>query len=330
MSKIRKLYYFDKKRIKEMIPFLNSKDSYIHHFMFNPLIPLHHLLPLKLKFLPESYVLKDRDKIKGLITIAPLKSANGRMEIQRLFFDENCDENARELIQYVISKYKAMGAFSFIVKVNYDIPNLIKLFISKCDFSKISHEKLWEIPVQTVKKEHYKNIRSFKNSDAHTISTLYNESLLPHIRPLLCSSNKEFKEQLLKGLSYYTEYKYVVEDYKTKNLIGYISIKTYDGQNYIIDVIQSSWINIDIETIIAFCTQQVQKRQKHFNLYFKTKRYTQIGEKYEEIFFEHKFKCVQSQIILTNSSAQIIKEEATSGKFTILNQIYNLGVNVPS
>ena len=71
MSKIRKLYYFDKKNIQEMISFLNNSanDTYINHIMFNPLIPLHHLLPLKLKFLPESYVLKD--KKDNIVTVNP-------------------------------------------------------------------------------------------------------------------------------------------------------------------------------------------------------------------------------------------------------------------
>ncbi len=74
MSKIRKLYYFDKKNTQEMISFLNNNvyDTYINHIMFNPFIPLHHLLPLRFKFLPESYILKDKKEVKGLITIAPI------------------------------------------------------------------------------------------------------------------------------------------------------------------------------------------------------------------------------------------------------------------
>ncbi len=66
MTKIRKLYYFDKKNTQEMISFLNNNvyDTYINHIMFNPFIPLHHLLPLKFKFLPESYLLKDKKRQK--------------------------------------------------------------------------------------------------------------------------------------------------------------------------------------------------------------------------------------------------------------------------
>ena len=96
MRKIRKLYYFDKKRMQEMISFLNNRDKYINHIMFNPLIPLHHLLPLRFKFLPESYVLKDKKEIKGLITVAPSRCPLKKMEIQRLFFEDNCYDDAGE------------------------------------------------------------------------------------------------------------------------------------------------------------------------------------------------------------------------------------------
>ena len=59
MSRIRKLYYFDNKNIQEMISFLNNRDHLLSRIWFNPLIPLHYLLPLKYKFLTESYILKD-------------------------------------------------------------------------------------------------------------------------------------------------------------------------------------------------------------------------------------------------------------------------------
>ncbi len=319
MRKIRKLYYFDKKNMQEMISFLNNRDKYINHIMFNPLIPLHHLLPLRFKFLPETYVLKDKNEIKGLITVAPSRCPMKKLEIQRLFFEENSYEDASELIQFVVSKYKAMGAFSFVVKIDDYLPELLKLFVSKCNFSQISYEKLWD--VTNLKSEfNRKNFRHFRNSDSPTVATLYNESLLPHFRPILGCDAKEFKEIFFKGLSYFSEYKYVVEDKKSKNIICYISIKTTDNKHFVLDVTQSSWADVDISSIISFAQYQVSKRQKDFLLYFVTKKYTTPGAKYEEDFISQKLECVQNQILLTNSSARIIKDTIRSGKFTILNQ----------
>lgn len=329
MSRIRKLYYFDKKNMQEMISFLNNRDAFISNIMFNPLLPLHHLLPLKFKFLPESYVLKDKKEIKGLITIAPTKSPVKRLEILRLFFEENCYEDACELIQFVVSKYKALGAISFIVRVDDNLPDLLRVFVAKCGFSQISYERLWKINIPENLEFDKKAFREFRNSDANSVSSLYNEALLPHFRPLLSSDAKEFRDPALRGLSYFTEYKFVVEDKKSKNISAYISIKTSDNENYILDIIQSCWVDVDINSIINFGIKQVQKRQKNFNIFVKTKKYTQFGEKYEQLFMEHKFECLQNQIVLTNSSAKIIKEQVRTGRFTILNQFCDGSINVP-
>ena len=310
--------------MQEMISFLNNRDTYINRIMFNPLIPLHHLLPLRFKFLPESYILKDGKEVKGLITVAPSKSRVKKMEIQKLFFEENCYEDAGELIQFVVSKYKAIGAFSFIVRVDDYLPELLKLFVSRCNFSQISYEKLWKIDNIENSEFNKKEFREFRNSDSQAIANLYNDSLLPHIRPLLSKDAREFKEDIFKGLSYYSEYKYVMVDRKSRNIIAYISILTADNENYVIDIIQSSWIEIDINNIISFAHSQVRKRKKKFNLFIKTKKYTQLGDKYEQLFLDKKLECVQNQIVLTNTSAKILKETVKTGKFTILNQFYGV------
>ena len=320
MSKIRKLYYFDKKSTQEMISFLNNSatDTYINQIMFNPFLPLHHFLPLKLKFLPESFVLKNGKEIKGLITVAPTKCRHKKMEIQKLLFEENSYQDAAELVQYVVSKYKAMGAPSILVKIDDYLPELLTMFVSKCGFNQISYEKLWRITKLPEAKFNKKDFRSFKNTDAQAVTSLYNDSLLPHFRPLLSKETCEFKECIFRGLSYFSEYKYVIEDRNTKTITGCITIQTLDNENYIIDITQASWINLDINSIISYAAYQIKKRKKKFGLFVKTKRYTNLGEKYEETFRHSGFNCVQNQIVLTNSSARILKKQAKVRKYTIL------------
>ena len=333
MTKIRKLYYFDKKNAREMISFLNNGENYINHIMFNPLVPLHHLLPLRFKYLPESYVLKGKDDIKGLITIAPTRCPLKQMEIQKLLFEENHFEDAGELIQFVVSKYKAKGCASIIVRIDDYLPELIKLFVSKCGFSQISYEKLWRINQETrTNNETFnfdkKMFRPFRNTDALVVANLYNEQLLPHFRPLLGKDAKEFKDITFAGLSYFSEYKYVYRNKKSKNILAYISVKTVDNENYIVDIIKSSWEDIDINTIIEFAKYTIQKRKKNAKIFILSKRYTQDGEKLEQEFLTNKFECVQNKVILTNSSARIIKEEEEhSRKFTVLGQFYG-GIGV--
>ena len=330
MTKIRKLYYFDKKNTREIISFLDNGDFYVHNIMFNPFIPLHHFLPLYFKYLPESYVLKDKKEIKGLITIAPTRCPLKQMEIQKLLFEENCYEDAGELVQYVVSKYKAMGCASIIVRIDDYLPELVKLFVSKCGFSQISYEKLWKVKTDILdvsNKDIYKQydpkmFREFRDTDATAIANLYNEQLLPHFRPLLGKDTKEFKDVLFPGLLYYNEYKYVYRDKKSKNIQAYISIKTADNENYILDVVQSTWNEIDINLILIFALNMIKKRKQNAKLYIKTKKYTLHGEKYEKDFIEQRLECVKNQVVLTNSTAKIIRDTERSKKFTVLNQFY--------
>lgn len=332
MRKIRKLYFFDKNKTEEMISFLNNceNDTYISRIMFNPFLPLHHLLIQGLKFLPEAYLLKDGKDVKGLIVVAPDNNPQNRMEIIKLLFEENAYEDAAELVQYVVSKYKAKGVFSFMVKVDNYLPELLKLFVTRCGFSQISYEKIWRIN-HTIEPNQVSNekFRKFRNSDAASIAALYNEALLPHFRMLLGKNKNDFKERLCKGLSYYSEYKYVIEDCPSTNIIAYISLTTSDNENFVIDVIGSSWIELDMNNIIQFAYNEIKKRRKKFNLFIKTKKYIQNFEKYEERLMDNKYECIQNQIVLTNSSAKIIKEENSSQRFIALDQVYTgqIGVN---
>lgn len=330
MSKIRKLYYFDKNNAQEMISFLNNSatDTYINRIMFNPFLPLHYFLPLQFKFLPESYILKDEKDIKGLITIAPTKCRYNKMEIQKLLFEENSFSDAAELVQFVVSKYKAMGASSIMVKVDDYLPDLLSMFISKCGFSQISYEKLWRITKTPNANFNKKEFRPFKNSDSQLVANLYNDSLLPHFRPLLSKEVVEFKEPLFKGLSYLSEYKYIMEDRKSKNVLACISIQTVDNENFIVDIIQTAWAELDINMLLSYAAYQIKKRKKKFGLFVRTKKYTTIGSNYESKFMENNFECVQNQIVLTNSSAKVLKNKSKSSKFTVLSDFYPGGVSI--
>ena len=332
MSRIRKLYYFDKKNAQEMMSFLNNSvnDAYINKIMFNPFLPLHHFLPLRFKFLPESYVLKEGKDIKGLITVAPTKCRHKKMEIQKLFFEENSLHDAAELVQYAVSKYKAMGSPSIMVKVDDYLPELLTMLVSKCGFSQISYEKLWRVNSFPDENFDKREFRSFRNSDSKVVANLYNDSLLPHFRTLLGREVREFNENLFKGLSYYDEYKYIIEDKKTKAVIGCITIQTTDNENYVVDVIQTSWVNLNINAIINYASYQIKKRKKRFGLFVKTKRYTSIGESYEAQFIKNGYECVQNQIVLTNSSARVLKEPIKTGKYTILSDFIPTNKPLPT
>ena len=96
------------------------------------------------------------------------------------------------------------------------------------------------------------------------------------------------------------------------------NFQTSDNENFVVDITQTGWVEIDINSILAFACNRIQKRKKRFGLFVRTKRYTNLGEKYESQFVQNGFECVQNQIVLTNSSARVLKDECKSGKFTVL------------
>ena len=53
-----------------------------------------------------------------------------------------------------------------------------------------------------------------------------------------------------------------------------------------------------------------------------------IGESYEEKFKEAKYECVQNQIVLTNSSAKVLKEKIKSPKYIALSDFTPTRANV--
>ncbi len=330
MTKIRQLYFFDKKYATEMISFLNNDDSFVNNVVFNPFVPLHHLLPLRFKFFPESYVLKEQKEMKGLITVVPTKSPLKQIEIHKLLFEENCYNDAGELIQYVVSKYKAMGTTSVLVKIDDYLTDLIRTFVSKCGFSQISYEKLWNSSIKDnlslqdlTEKFNHRRFRSFRNSDSPMASSIYDDELLPHIRPLLSKEPNEFKDSILKGLNFYTDYKYVYRDEKTNRIYAFLFLRTSDNINYILDIIHSSWDEINLEEIIYYALAQIKKRTCQAKLFIKTKKYTQQHEQYEKELINMGFECVQNKAVLTNSSAKVIKSESMVKKYTVLGQFYS-------
>ena len=81
------------------------------------------------------------------------------------------------------------------------------------------------------------------------------------------SEVKEYKESLFKGLSYFSEYKYVIEDINTKTITGYISIQTFDNENYIVDITQAGWVNMNINAALSYAVYQIKKRKNKFGLF---------------------------------------------------------------
>ena len=321
MSTIRKFRFFDKKKVLILHPFINNENECnIDLPLFNPFLPLHHMLPLKYKFMPEAFVYSENNNVKAFISV--IFSPNNRLEINRLFFNENDLTCATELIKYVVARYKKFGASSVTIRVDNYLSSLLATLVSDCGFSQISGEKLWKAVKPCNFEFNKDNFRNFRDTDAKCVADIYNKSLLPHIKPFLITDKTYFCETLFKGLSDKSEYKYIIKDFNSNKISGYLSIQTYDYKNYVLDIIPDDWFNIDISTVLGFAYEKISKRNKDFVLYLKTKQYTSFGEKLDDFFTKNSYECVQEKVLLTNSSAQILKANESSKSFKIIGDFF--------
>lgn len=323
MVRIRKANYLDKLKLKKMISFLSTDiiNHYTKGFMHFPVNILHDLLPLKLKILPESYVIDENKKIIGMVTVLPTAGNPYKLEISRLYLDQDYFNTGKQLIDYVIAKYGAKGASTFIATVDDSYDELLHLFADGCGFRQCSSEQLWLLNNHNISKTEGTFFRPFKNSDAQAIAMLFNDSVITHFKYTISKTKKEYFEPFFSGLESDCEFKYVIEDEKLKTIKAYFSLKTNDNTNFILDVTQSPWYDCSWDDILSFTLNQISKRKKDFNIYVKVKKYTTTAESLEKYLLEKQAKCVQEKIILVKDFYRIVKEPQETQKIVLFNGI---------
>lgn len=323
MSRIRKVRYFDKFKLKKMISFLSSDviNHYTKVFMNFPFSFLHDFLPLKYKFLPETHVLVDKKEIIGMITVAPTIGNPYKLNISRLFLEQNYFNAGKQLVEFVIAKYGAKGANTFIVSIDDSYKELLALFTEGCGFRQCSSEQLWKMETLHFTKQENTFFRPFKNSDSQVVAMLFNDSVITHFKHSIFRTKNEYNEPLFSGLRNAYKLKYVVEDSKMKTIKSYFSLTTIDNINYILDITDSPWYECSYEDILNFTVTQISKRQKDFQLFVKVKKYTTTAENFEKFLAEKKFKCIQNHVILVKDFYKIIKEPQSTQKIVLFNEI---------
>lgn len=323
MVRIRKATYFDKFKLKKMISFLSSDaiSYYTKGFMNLPLNILHDLLPLSLKFFPESHVIEENKDIIGMVTLLPTPGNPFKLEISRLFLEQDYFNAGKQLLDFVISKYGAKGASAFIAKIDASYDELLHLFADGCGFRQCSSEQLWKMDTIRFSKTDNTFFRPFKNSDAKTVAMLFNDSVIAHFKYSISKTKEEYLESVFKGLHNDYTFKYVVEDEELKTVKAYFSITTNDNLNYVLDVTTSPWYECSWDDILSFAVNQISKRKKDFYLFVKVKKYTTTAENFEQYLMEKGFKCVQTQLILVKDFYKIIKEVQPLRRVVLFNGI---------
>ena len=95
---------------------------------------INYILPLRLKFASESYVAFYDNEEESLITLEKDSNSYTRFKITKLFLEENSANIARELANYVITKYRAQGANSFYIAADEKQFDLLNIFKNELNF----------------------------------------------------------------------------------------------------------------------------------------------------------------------------------------------------
>ena len=328
MTRIKRLNCFDIPKIRKMTEYLdNDEGGRFTKELYNEGVKfIHYCFPLKYKFLPESYVLLEKNEILGLITVMPAMGNPYKIIITRLIFQNNLYDIGRQLVEFVIAKYGAMGAVSFSVTIDASHEELFRLFLNDCGFRHCSCENLWKIENFNTKEYNTAPFRVCQNSDSKKVSELYNSELNSLYKPALQRLKTEFNEPFFGGLTNFYKNRYVLEEAAHKKIIAYMSITTSDNVNFIIDLVTSQGYEISYDEVLNFAIKEISSKKSKFYLFLKQKKYTYNFEKLENYLNERKFTCIQTQNILVKDFYRPIKQTENVLKAFVFGE-NNIAVN---
>lgn len=323
MVRIRKANYFDKYKLKKMISFLSNDviNHYTKVLTNEPFSLLHETLPLKFKFLPETYVIEENKNIIGMVTLTPTPGNPYKLVINRLFLEQDYFNAGKQLIDYVVSKYGAKGATAIVATIDDSYDELLGLFADGCGFRQCSSEQLWKIDNFRFSRTENTFFRPFKNSDSQSVASMFNDTVITHFKYSVSRTKNEYSEPFFKGLNDNYKLRYIVEDENSKKIKTYFSLTTDDNSNYILDIAASSWYDCCWDDILNFTVNQISKRQKDFYLFIRVRKYTTTAESLENYLKEKEAKCVQNQMILVKDFYKILKEPQSAHKIILFNGI---------
>jgi hypothetical protein len=307
MAIIKKLSYLDASKIKKMVSYLNDETSFTLFDDFT--FAIHSMLPLKYKFKPESYTLKDDGEILGLITITPTSGNPYKINITRLIFKQNMYDVGKQLVEFVIARYGAKGATSFIVTVDQSHDELLDLFMQGCGFRQCSYENLWKLDNFVPKTDKKAAFRYCQKMDSKQVARLYNLELKNLYKPSLERLKEEYQEPLFAGMTDFYKNRYVLEEPSRGKIIAYLSITTSDNYNFIIDMSLNDGYDIPYDEVINFGLSEISSRKSKYCAFLKHRQYTKNADILEKYLHERNLNCIQTQCVLVKDFYKQQKQE---------------------
>ncbi len=310
MAQIRKFNFLDGHRVKKLVSQIGCdySDIVLKTIIGHACCILHSFVPLKYRFLPETFLYLENDEIIGLITVVPTRGNPYKINIIRLIFKQNDYEVGKQLLEFVISRFGARGATTFYAAVDLSHEELINLFINSCGFRQCSYENLWKIENFTPQNKTKAPFRYCQNSDAKAVADLYNNELKNIFKPAMERAKEEYKEPFFEGLTNFYKNRYVLEEPAKHKIIAYLSITTTDNLNFIIDMSINDAYGLDYDSVLNFALGEISRRKTTYYAFLKHRQYTKTADNLEEYLHKNNLNCIQTQCMLVKDFYKPIKE----------------------
>ncbi len=221
-------------------------------------------------FSSDTFVFTDNGETLAQIGLKRITRA--KMSIMSLTFSDTAA--AKELVEYVITKFGTKGTTTFVAAVDIEPAQVLLV----AGFRQCGAESLWEIknfePGEALEYE------PFRASDAQNAAMLYNEELVIHFRPSLERSKEEFRNS---GAQQYMFGK-----------ISYLAI-----EDNVVEFSNSKGYNLGYDGILSFACKRSGK-------FVKLRSYADT--ELEKYLTEKEFECVQERIVLVKDFYKPIKQ----------------------
>lgn len=214
----------------------------------------------------------------------------------------------KQLVEFVIARYGAKGAVSFIVTVEQSHDELLDLFLNGCGFRQCSYENLWKLENFAPESSSKAHFRHCQNSDAKYVARLYNAELKNLYRPSLERIKSEYVEPVFAGLTNGYKNRYVLEEPERERIIAYLSITTNDNFNFIIDMSLNDAYNISYDEVLNFALSEISSRKSKYCAFIKHRQYTKNADNFEKYLHERNLNCIQTQCVLVKDYYKQIKQ----------------------
>lgn len=260
---------------------------------------INYLLPLKFKIAKESFVALENDKNLGIITLEKDSKSHSRLKITKLILEDAYSYIANELINYTMTRYRAMGAHSFYAVVDEKQADLINIFKNEMNFRMCANEYLWKVNFNQVNPLLY--LKPFKRNNLEQVCNFYNENINSFNRFLFSREKYQFSNSCQKYL--------FLNDDETK-ILGYFEVATKNNLDFYINFSIDFTHSVYLIDAIKFIYTKLKQKNKKFNLYVKVKDYFMNSKEIITILKENNFEFISKSQILAKDYLRLQKQDS--------------------